>query len=133
MFNRSKITIRNKTEIPPDDDPVQVPDDLWSESDPDASDEDDGLQANDDLKKENEELKQENEILKKQNEELKKELAALKMNLLNSANQRQDRKRKPKITKFPEEIFECKQDESFEILLEVIFLNFFKFSVTKKL
>jgi len=37
----------------------------------------------------------------------------------NSANQRQDRKRKPKITKFPEEIVECKQDESFEIVLEV--------------
>ena len=49
----------------------------------------------------------------------------------NSANQRQDRKRKPKITKFPEEIVECKQDESFEIVLEVKFLNFFKFSVTK--
>ena len=39
----------------------------------------------------------------------------------NSANQRQDRKRKPKITKFPEEIVECKQDESFEIVLEVKF------------
>ena len=38
----------------------------------------------------------------------------------NSSNQRQDRKRKPKITKFPEEIVECKQDESFEIVLEVI-------------
>ena len=37
----------------------------------------------------------------------------------NSSNQRQDRKRKPKITKFPEEIVECKQDESFEIVLEV--------------
>ena len=36
----------------------------------------------------------------------------------NSAG-RQDRKRKPKITKFPEEIVECKQDESFEIVLEV--------------
>ena len=42
----------------------------------------------------------------------------------NSATQRQDRKRKPKITKFPEEIVECKQDESFEIVLEV------KFSIT---
>lgn len=44
----------------------------------------------------------------------------------NSANQRQDRKRKPKITKFPEEIVECKQDESFEIVLEVKFKVFAK-------
>ena len=109
------------------------------------------------LKKQNEELKKEVATLKMnlENEPIEKpnsqeiirnsetsknseesevpQTARTSTSSTNSANQRQDRKRKPKITKFPEEIVECKQDESFEIVLEVKFLNFFKFSFTKKL
>ena len=58
------MMIRGKIEIPPDNDPVHVPDDLLSGSDQEELNEDALLKQNEDLKKKIEVLKRDAEAFK---------------------------------------------------------------------